>query len=176
MVGVLTALVLGVGITPAQAHDALVSSTPASGAVLPTAPSVVELDFTGTPLPLGTEVLVVGPDGDPVSVGAAEIRETTVVQGLAEALPAGRYTVEWRSTSSDGHALTGASDFTVAAVAGAVPATAAAPGTTAATTETTIASTDEPTSGGLPVGWLVAAVLAVGALGTLLVLRLRRRA
>jgi len=174
----LTALVLGAGITPAQAHDALVSSSPASGAVLPTAPSVVELDFTGTPLPLGTEVLVVGPAGDPVSVGAAEIRDTTVVQALAESLPAGGYSVEWRSTSSDGHALTGTSEFTVtagAAAAATTEPTAATPAPKAATTDTTTASVAQPTAGGLPAGWLVVAVLGVGALGTLVVLRLRRR-
>jgi len=186
VVGTLTVLFLGAGMAPAQAHDALVSSSPRPGAVLPTAPSAVELDFTGTPLPLGTQVLVVGPDGEQVSVGAAEIRDTAVVQALSEPLPAGTFTVEWRSTSSDGHALTGALDFTV--TAGSTPAAAgpvaAGPQTTTrqtttpetTTAEATTASAAEPTDAGLPVGRLVAAVVGLGALGTLLAVRLRRRA
>jgi len=168
LLAALATLFLGLGVAPAQAHDALVASSPLGGAVLPTAPPAVQLEFSGTPLPLGTEVLVVGPDGRPVSAGNAEIRGTTVVQRLSEDLPAGAYAVEWRSASSDGHALTGTLDFSVTAGA---PAAA----TPAASTGTATASADEPADGELPAGWSVAAVVAVGALGALLVLRLRRR-
>ncbi|MCZ2825964.1 MULTISPECIES: copper resistance CopC family protein [unclassified Modestobacter] len=163
LVGLLAVLLLGIGAPPARAHDALVRSSPSAGAAVPTAPSSVELDFSGTPLPLGTEVLVLGPDGAVVSTGAAAIQDTTVVQPLSAGLPAGSYTVQWRSTSSDGHPLTGSWDFTVAA--GSTPAPDAAPLSVAA------AAADPA----LPVGWLVGGVLALGAAAALVLGRLRSR-
>ncbi|OMQ14378.1 hypothetical protein A7K94_0217055, partial [Modestobacter sp. VKM Ac-2676] len=123
LLAVLTTVVLAVGTAPAQAHDGLVRSTPAAGAALPAAPTAVELDFSGAPLPLGTQVLVTGPGGT-VSAGAPEIRGTSVLQSLSADVPAGSYTVQWRSTSSDGHPVEGTYGFTVtpgAAPAAAVP-------------------------------------------------------
>ncbi|WP_052090461.1 copper resistance CopC family protein [Modestobacter caceresii] len=168
LVGLLTVLLLGIGAPPARAHDALVSSSPVAGAAVPTAPSSVELEFSATPLPLGTEVLVLGPDGAVVSTGAAEIRDTTVVQSLTAELSAGSYTVQWRSTSSDGHPLTGSWDFTVAA--GSTPAPDAA--TPDAAPPSVAAAAADPA---LPVGWLVGGVLALGAAAALVLGRLRSR-
>ncbi|MFQ1002582.1 copper resistance protein CopC [Modestobacter sp. SSW1-42] len=180
LVVVLAAAFVGAGTFPAQAHDGLVGTVPLNTELLTTAPATVELDFTAEQLPLGTEVLVTGPDGAPVSTGPAEIRGTTVVQALAASLPAGEYGVEWRSTSSDGHALTGSFVFTVAAAdpAAAAPTTPAAradPGTAIAG-DPQPASADRPADGGLPTGWLVAAVLALAGIGALVAVRLRRRA
>jgi len=181
VVGALLAVLLGAGTSPAQAHDALVGTVPLNTEILTAAPSTVALTFTGDPLPLGTEVLVVGADGARVSTGAAEIRGTTVVQALAESVPVGDYTVEWRSTSSDGHPLTGT--FTFAVAAGSSPATpdpaagSPAAGTTGATeTAPATASADRPADDGLPTVRLVAGVLALGALGALVAVGLRRRA
>jgi methionine-rich copper-binding protein CopC len=178
LVGALTALFLGLGTAPALAHDGLVSTAPLNTEVVTTPPTTVELTFTGEPLPLGTEVLVVGPDGGQVSTGAAEIRGTSVVQALSPAMAPGDYSVEWRSTSSDGHALTGALEFTVAAASTQAtgspvpaPTTAAAP----ATPGTATVSADADADGGMSTGWLVAGVLGLGALGSLLALGLRRR-
>jgi len=171
LLAALTAFLLGTGVGPAQAHDALLSSTPASEAALSTAPSAVELEFSAAPVPLGTQVLVLGPDGETVSAGAAELRGTTVVQQLSGSLPAGAYTVEWRSTSSDGHPLAGSYGFTVAT--GAAPS---APAPSAASLAATGAGTPaQSAAGGPPVGWLVAGALALGAVAVLAA-RLRRRA
>ncbi|MCZ2848500.1 copper resistance CopC family protein [Modestobacter sp. VKM Ac-2978] len=168
LVGLLTVLLLGIGAPSARAHDALVSSSPSAGVAVPTAPSSVELEFSGTPLPLGTEVLVLGPDGAVASTGAAEIQDTTVVQPLTAGLPAGSYTVQWRSTSSDGHPLTGSWDFTVAAGSTPAPDAAAAD----AAPPSVAAATADPA---LPVGWLVGGVLALGTAAALLLGRLRSR-
>ncbi|MGY1858242.1 copper resistance CopC family protein [Modestobacter sp. SYSU DS0290] len=162
LLGLLTVLLLGSGAAPARAHDGLVGSTPAAAAALPAAPSTVQLEFSGAPLPLGTRVLVTGPDG-PVSAGEPEIRGTTVVQALAAEVPAGDYTVQWRSTSSDGHPVEGSYGFTVAA-----NAARAAP----APTQPVAA----PSSTGSSVVWWTAGALVLGALGILVVGRLRRRA
>ena len=89
------------------------ATSPAAGATVAEAPDALELDFTGEPLPLGTLVAVTGPDGARCPSGEAEIRGTTVVQPIDDAAAAGTYRVEWRSTSSDGHPLSGTFDFTV---------------------------------------------------------------
>ncbi|MDK3258747.1 copper resistance CopC family protein [Blastococcus capsensis] len=180
-VGAATALLLGAGVAPAAAHDGLVSSSPAADSTVDTAPPEVELRFSGPPLPLGTQVVVTGPDGAEVSQGAAEIRDTAVVQPLAGTAAEGRYTVQWRSTSSDGHPLSGSYDFTVTGSGPAAvpnPASAAAaplPEAPAAPRPETAAA-ERPADGGPVIGWVAAGVVAVGALGFLLARRLRGRA
>ncbi|WP_346623664.1 copper resistance CopC family protein [Blastococcus montanus] len=168
LLGVGAAQLIGPFAAPASAHDDLVGSSPTSGAALPTAPATVELELSGTPLPLGTEVLVTGPDGSAVSEGPAGIRGGTVVQQLSDGLPAGAYTVRWRSTSSDGHPLSGSYGFTVSA--GTASAAAPAPvGTDGATGP-------RPDGSGPPVAWAAAAAVGLGALGLLARGRLRGRA
>lgn len=163
-----TALLVGAAPSPALAHDGLVSARPAPDAALGTAPSAVELGFTGEPLPLGTQVVVTGPDGAAVSAGPAQIRDTAVVQPLRDALPAGAYRVEWRSTSSDGHPLSGAYAFTVAEAAASAPA---GPGEPLPET----ARADGSQDAGLPAVYPLAGVGLVGALGVATARRLRRR-
>jgi methionine-rich copper-binding protein CopC len=166
-------LVLGVPST-ALAHDGLVSTSPVAGATVAEAPDALELDFTGEPLPLGTIVAVTGPDGAPVSSGDAEIRGTTVVQPIDDAAEAGTYRVEWRSTSSDGHPLSGTFDFTVTeddaapAAAGTSPAAADAPSDEGASDE---AAADE----GIAPVWPAAGAVVFVGLGAVVVTRLRRR-
>ena len=153
----------------ASAHDGLVGSVPAPGAAVPTAPASVNLEFSGPPVPLGTQVLVTGPDGVEVSQGSADVRGTTVVQPLAGSLPEGDYTVRWRSTSADGHPVTGSWSFTVAAGSGrSAAAVAEVPAQPMAA--------GQPTDEGAPVGLLAAGVLGLGAAGLVLRHRLRGRA
>lgn len=170
LLAVLTTLFLVAGTGPAQAHDALLEATPAADQVLATAPSEVQLGFSGAPVPLGTEVLVLGPDGADVASGAAEVRGSTVVQQLSDTLAAGAYTVEWRSTSSDGHPLSGSYTFTVTTGTSAPATSAADPSLAAAGARTP----DEPAGGGPSVGWLLVGALALGAVAAVAV-RLRRR-
>lgn len=165
-----TAAVL-LGTAPAAlAHDGLVSTSPAAEATVETGPAAVELDFSGEPLPLGTLVEVGGPDG-PVTDGPPGISGTRVVQPLAEDLPPGAYRVEWRSTSSDGHALTGTFDFTVSAGGG--PAAAASSSGATGPGPTSSGSTSPDSSAA--VMWPVAGAVAVVGLGAVLLTRLRRR-
>jgi methionine-rich copper-binding protein CopC len=114
--------------TPASAHDALVSTSPADGSSVDAAPGAVELVFTEPPKALGTAVSVVGPDGRPVSDGTVELVGTIVRQHLLADRPAGRYTVEWRVTAADGHPTSGTFGFTaLTATAAPVTQTTAAP-------------------------------------------------
>lgn len=109
-----TLVLLCAGVPAARAHDQLAATSPEANTTVPTSPPHVELEFSGPPQELGTQVVVSGPDGAPVTQGPAELRDSTVVQPLVEDLPPGTYTVEWRVTSSDGHPLSGTFPFTVA--------------------------------------------------------------
>jgi copper resistance protein C len=162
------ALLLG-SASPALAHDGLVGTRPASGSTVPGMPPAVELDFTGEPLPLGTLVAVTGPDGAPVSSGDAEIRGTTVVQPIDDGA-AGPYRVEWRSTSSDGHPLSGTFDFTVAEGDAAPPPAATSPASADAPADATAEA-----DGGIAPVWPAAGAVVLVGLGAVTVTRLRRR-
>lgn len=171
------ALVLGVPST-ALAHDGLVSTSPTAGSTVAEAPDSLDLTFAGEPLPLGTLVAVTGPDGAPVSSGDAEIRGTTVVQPIDDAAEAGTYRVEWRSTSSDGHPLSGTFDFTVMekaapAAVGTPPAAADAPSDDGAADDVAVeeAAADE----GIAPVWPAAGAVVLVGLGAVVVTRLRRR-
>lgn len=172
LVAVVSAALLVLGAPTAGAHDGLVGTNPAGGSSVAAAPDAVELEFTGEPLPIGTLVAVTGPGGDAVSDGDAEIRGTTVVQRLTGGLTPGAYRVAWRSTSSDGHALSGTFDFAVDGAAPAPPATTAGTG---AETDTAPASATAPDDGGIAPVWLVAGAVVLLGLGALLVTRVRRR-
>ncbi|MCF6734194.1 copper resistance CopC family protein [Blastococcus sp. KM273129] len=173
--------VLLLGAAPAAlAHDGLVGTTPAAGTTVPAPPATVEVAFTGAPLPLGTLVEVTDAAGAVVSAGDPEIRGTTVVQALAAELPAGGYHVRWRSTSSDGHALTGSFDFAVAAPStpAAEPPAPAAPAPEPVAPSPAAAVQDVgPASSGAPVAgiWVAVGAVAVVGLGVLLVGRQRGR-
>lgn len=127
-------LALSLSAVPAHAHDELRSSTPADGDSLAQPPTQVVLTFEEPPVELGTQVVVTGPNGA-VSSGSPRVEGDTVVQPLQPDAPAGRYTVEWRVTSDDGHPVSGSFGFTAQAAAGgsSPSAAATAPATPAAT-------------------------------------------
>ncbi|WP_454050673.1 copper resistance CopC family protein [Cellulomonas sp. Marseille-Q8402] len=175
----------------ASAHNALVGTDPADGSTVATPPTHVTLTFDQPAQALGTEIVVLGPDGATVSTGAPELVDDTVAQALVADLPAGAYTVEWRVTSADGHPLSGELAFTAAE--GTAPALPTAPETIEPTAEpsmttqavepspeaTTTAQEElaEDEDAGLAAGLVAAVVVAVLAAGavTWFVVRERRR-
>lgn len=164
---VLTAALVTMGAgAAADAHDVLLSTSPANGAHVPTVPATVTLRFNETVLGIGTEVAVTGPSGA-AQLGKASVVNDTVTQRLQPGAPAGRYTVNWRVTSVDGHPVSGTFAFTAtAARRGQASPSSAAPGTVPSTTSTA----------GSSVPWfpLTASVLLV-ALVVALALWSRRR-
>jgi methionine-rich copper-binding protein CopC len=97
---------------PAAAHTSLVSSSPASGATLTTAPDTVRLVFSGTPAssPLDVAVTLAGQTVRPA--GSVRLDGSTVV--IPVDLPgSGTYTVAYRVVSADGHPVQGTVEFTV---------------------------------------------------------------
>lgn len=125
--------------SPASAHNTLLASDPAEGAVLNEAPTQLTLVFSKS-VPLETlsiEMIdasgvrsdltgsVHGPNGD-----------TEVITPLP-ALSPGTINLRWRLVGPDGHPITARITFTIAAPATTVPATTAPSATTPPTTPST---------------------------------------
>ncbi|MEV7632669.1 copper resistance CopC family protein [Microbacterium sp. NPDC089318] len=103
---------------PASAHDELVSSTPAAGAQLATAPTEVTLTFSNELLSLdensGTAMTVVDESGEDWVDGAPVVSADTVTVPLSGGMPDGAYAVTWQVVSSDGHPTSGEYSFSLA--------------------------------------------------------------
>lgn len=157
----------------AQAHDELVSTNPAAGAHLDSAPAELELTFSSALMDLGNQVQVLDADGRNWAEITLVLNRETLVQPLPGNMPAGEYSVRWRAVSSDGHPITGSYEFLVGAdaVAGsaatALPSEAGKapePGSSEAAEDTETA--DAANDGSLP-GWLVPGILG-GVTGLLI--------
>lgn len=200
----LTAALALVTASPAYAHDGLVASSPAAGDLVSTELASVDLTFSDDFLQLGGytpafAIQITGPDGrfyntDCVVLDGGSI-STPVALGES-----GDYTVVWQVVSSDAHPISDTFGFSYAKPDGVTasggspigatcaddPAAAVnqepAPATETATPRTgdegadTDATADADTSGGtgavLPIA--LAAIL-LGAAGSIIGLRIRRR-
>lgn len=105
------ALLLGAG-GPADAHDELTGTTPASGATLDVVPPSLELNFSNVPSGIGAQVQVLDASGTDWADGAVQIVDRRATQPLRPGAPAGEYTVNWRVVSSDSHPIEGTFAFT----------------------------------------------------------------
>lgn len=114
--------------TAAQAHDELVSSTPAGGAALQAMPAELVLTFSNAPMELGSVVKVTDSGGADWADGSVQIVDRTATQRLKPGAPAGTYNVQWRVVSSDSHPIEGAYRFSVSAGAAGSPSAGASAG------------------------------------------------
>lgn len=164
---------------PALAHDALLGSEPADGAVLTEAPSQIVLTFSGAQAGVGSEVAVVGPDGAVWSDGPVQVSEAVVTQSLRPDMPEGVYTVTFRSVSGDGHPVSGTFTFSVDLPEAPVTETVVTePATAAPVTETAEPATAAPDDGAPArpwLGWMPAATAVLLALTGVVVAVRRRR-
>ena len=106
----IASLVVLAGMMPAQGHASLVSSKPADGSQIATAPATVELTFSED-VDSGF-VGVTAPDGSTVKTSEPRIDGTTMSADLAANDQHGRYTVAYRIVSADGHPVSGEITFT----------------------------------------------------------------
>ncbi|NHC45199.1 copper resistance CopC family protein [Motilibacter aurantiacus] len=102
------------GAAPAAAHNSLVSSFPAEGEVLESAPPQVELAFDADVSGVGLALVLTGPDGQPVALGRPAADGQRVTAPLSGAAAAGAYALDWRVVSADGHPVAGRLSFSVA--------------------------------------------------------------
>lgn len=170
-------LLAGAPASPALAHDALVASDPADGAVLETLPSQIALDFSApiSSEPGATELQVTDAAGTSLVDGEPSIDQARLTQALAGPA-AGEVTVLWKVVSSDGHPISGQFAFTVeepAPTAEPTPAETAAP--TPSATATPVPAPAQPVVDDTP--WVIGGMIGAGVLGALsylVVARLRR--
>lgn len=115
------------GITPANSHSSLVSSTPAKDAVLTEFPTEISLTFNESLLEIGADnpnkVEVTNSMGDLLS-GAATVAGPVITAPL-QITGNDVYKVKYRVVSADGHVIEGEYSFSVESeIATAVPISA----------------------------------------------------
>ena len=118
----LLALLIGVcgavlPAAPASAHTALSGSNPSEGARVVRPLAVVALAFNRAVGPDLARVVVTGPDGRDVALGAARVSGVTVTQVVGRLAVPGRYVVAYRVLADDGHPITGRLAFTASGAA-----------------------------------------------------------
>ena len=107
-------VVLG-GVSPADAHAELDSSTPAADAVVAKAPTTVTLTFSENVNVGSQDVRVLDDKGKRVDKGNTHYGRTNseVVVGLDSGLADGTYVVDWRAISADSHPVHGGFQFSI---------------------------------------------------------------
>ncbi|MCH5644239.1 MULTISPECIES: copper resistance CopC family protein [unclassified Gordonia (in: high G+C Gram-positive bacteria)] len=114
VVGTLTAPV-------ASAHSKLESMDPADGAKLDRAPAAVTLTFNEGLQRSFAVLNVVGPDGHYWQKGDPVVRGPQISVVVGELGPAGKYTVNYRVTSADGHPVEGSRSFEMTVAGNGTP-------------------------------------------------------
>jgi len=160
---------------PANAHDQILSTTPADGQNVSAAPTEISLRFTEEVLSVGAIVVVVDSAGTDWADGTVRLDGTEATQTLKPGQPDGAYQVRWRVVSADGHPVSGAFAFSVGVLASAdsIPPTATAdPAADSAATPGAATTADD----GIPflVVGLIGALIGI-ALFTLVALLARKR-
>ena len=97
----------------AAAHAKLESMTPGDGTSMAAPPTKVVLTFNEPVGSNGTQVQVNSPSGKNVADGDVQVVDNTVTQPVGAMVEAGKYTVEARVVSADGHPITISGSFTV---------------------------------------------------------------
>lgn len=118
-------LVTSIGAAPASAHTVLVSSDPPADATLTAGPARVSATFNEELQTTFAAMTVVGPDGNLWSSGDPELRGPVAAVAVRPLGPAGRYTVNYRVTSTDGHVVSGSWSFTLSVAGTGTPGPAA---------------------------------------------------
>ncbi|MGY2744036.1 copper resistance CopC family protein [Arthrobacter sp. UYCu723] len=173
---ILAAALLGAA-APASAHDTEESSSPASGATVPTPPEKVSVTFSKNPLAIGSQIAVTDAAGTNWADGAVEIVDNVASEKLRPGAPAGVFTVAWRVASSDGHPIEGSFTFTATSGAGAAGSAPAAAVPTLGTPQPGLTATPTPASGAsepFPFSIVIFVGTAVGILVVLGLMAKRR--
>lgn len=130
---------VGVTAVPAAAHSVLVRTAPGAESTMSAPPAAVELTFNEQPHARYFVVHGTGPDGVRRDAGPIQVVDDTVTEPLTGTRPAGRYVVDWRVVSADGHPISGEFGYAVTGSAEPLPPppAVAAPGGPSASRPTT---------------------------------------
>ena len=182
LIAVLTALAAVVFAGPAAAHDVLLSSDPADGSTVQTAPPSVTLTFDQPVQDFEPVVTVTGPDGQSYQSGSPTVDSTVVTNAVGSLTAAGQYVIAYRIVSADGHPVVGEVKFQFTGApapaapsetassgqisSGQISSVATAPATPAASTSAPASpapTTAAPTTGPTTVPVTTAAVAPTGS-------------
>jgi copper resistance protein C len=97
----------------AAAHAKLDSMTPGDGTTMAIPPTQVVLTFNEPVGSTGAQVQVKSPTGVNVALGDIQVVDNTVTQPVGAMIETGRYQVDARIVSADGHPITVTGGFTV---------------------------------------------------------------
>ena len=111
----------------ASAHTVLTGTDPAADTTIDAGPARVTATFNENLQPTFAAMTVIGPDGNLWSQGETSVQGATAGVGLRPLGPSGRYTVNYRVTSDDGHVVSGSWSFTVRSASTGAPGPAATP-------------------------------------------------
>lgn len=140
------------GAPVASAHATRIATDPADNAAVAQGPDRVGATFNEAMQDAFAAMTVVGPDGNLWSTGAPQVQGAVVSVALRPLGPTGRYTVNYRATSADGHVVSGSWGFDLTVAGTGTPGPSAAAPTSGS-------------GGNEPPVWpfVVAAALIVGA-------------
>lgn len=107
--------VLFIALTSANVAQAatLISSSPAAGSTVATAPTQVTITADGALAEMGSSLVVTGPDGSRVDDGSLQISDTTALVGIKSLTKTGQYTATYQLIFVDGQNLNGSYTFTL---------------------------------------------------------------
>jgi hypothetical protein len=110
----LLAAALGLGSTAARAHAIVVSSQPATGAVVDGRTVEVVVRFNSRIDPVRSRLLLVGADGSATTLALNDAQNPDTLAATAGPLAPGSYRLRWQVLAVDGHITRGDIPFTVA--------------------------------------------------------------
>jgi methionine-rich copper-binding protein CopC len=179
-----SAALIALPALPAWAHNSLVATTPAKGAVVTEQPGTISLETNDELLDVGdgSAIRVQGPDGRYYGDGCTDV-VGAMAETRAELGTPGEYTVTWQVVSTDGHPISGTWTFQWQPAEGIELAEGSAePGACGgdAVVSTPGEQTEEPTdappaSVPLDALWIGGGVLAAAVAGLATWLVMRRR-
>jgi methionine-rich copper-binding protein CopC len=138
------------GAGAASAHATRIATDPVENTELSQAPQRVSAMFNEALQPQFAAMTVVGPDGNLWSTGDPQVDGAVISVGVRPLGPSGTYTVNYRVTSADGHAVSGSWSFRLTVASTGTPGPSA--------------STTNPSGDGIPVWpFFVAAGVIVAA-------------
>jgi putative copper export protein/methionine-rich copper-binding protein CopC len=99
----------------AQAHAALVRTSPAQGSIVTTAPSEIVITFSEVVQPVPTRITVIAPDGKRIDSGNPRVQGDDMHIPVRTNVSGGTYLVSYRVISADSHPVGGGFIYSVGA-------------------------------------------------------------
>ncbi len=97
----------------AQAHAALVRTSPAQGSIVTTAPSEIVITFSEVVQPVPTRITVIAPDGKRIDSGNPRVQGDDMHIPVRTNVSGGTYLVSYRVISADSHPVGGGFTYSV---------------------------------------------------------------